>query len=151
MCLVWSLSMTVTSSGVTEGYEVLTSGITLVLSLVEERMASLTWVILPCLSFLKQARTPGAHAPPQPSYALWRPVNAPQTPCTTPPGYPPKSPWWRSSDQSRKTCLKKIDSVDWPKESSLAESPKSVLTPECAIIHEHDHVQKLLVTGAPTG
>jgi hypothetical protein len=48
--------MPVTSSGVTEGDKVLTSGITVVLPLLEGRIASLTWVTLPCLSFLKQAR-----------------------------------------------------------------------------------------------
>jgi hypothetical protein len=41
--------MPVTTSGVTEGDEVLTSDITLALPLVDERMTSLTWVTLPCL------------------------------------------------------------------------------------------------------
>jgi hypothetical protein len=36
------------------------------------------------------------------------------------------------------------------KNLSPAKSPKSVLTPERVIEHEHDHVQNLLVTGAPT-
>jgi hypothetical protein len=48
-------------------------------------------------------------------------------------------------------CLKKIDSVDYLKESSPAESSESMLTPKCAVTHEHDLVHKLLVAGAPTG
>jgi hypothetical protein len=43
-------------------------------------------------------------------------------------------------DQPRKTCLKKIDSVDCLKESSPMESQKSMLTLERAIKHEHDHM-----------
>jgi hypothetical protein len=36
------------------------------------------------------------------------------------------------------------------KESSPVDSPENVLTLERAVNHEHDHVQKLLVTGALT-
>jgi hypothetical protein len=47
--------------------------------------------------------------------------------------------------------LKKINSFNWLKESFPVESPKSVLTPERVVKHEHDHMQNLLVAGAPTG
>jgi hypothetical protein len=58
ICQMFSMIIkhAVTSLRVTEGDEELTSGITLVLPLLEGGMTSLTWVTLPCLSFLKQAR-----------------------------------------------------------------------------------------------
>jgi hypothetical protein len=52
---------------------------------------------------------------------------------------------------TRKTCLKKIDLISCLKESSPAKSPESMLTPKCAVTHEHDLMQKLLVVEAPTG
>jgi hypothetical protein len=46
--------------------------------------------------------------------------------------------------------MKKINSVDCAKKSSPTKSQESMLTPERTVTHEHDLVQKLLVTGAPT-